>query len=76
MMMVSGKIFAVGDIHGCAGKLRTLLSRLPFDATHFRMSRQSDSAQYQIDNLVDIVCCHNLHILKDILRNFFQIRHI
>ena len=25
------KIFAVGDIHGCSGKLETLLSRLPID---------------------------------------------
>ncbi len=25
------KIFAVGDIHGCGGKLATLLDRLPFD---------------------------------------------
>lgn len=31
--MVSGKIFAIGDIHGCADKLKTLLSRLPFDAS-------------------------------------------
>ncbi len=30
--MRDGKIFAIGDIHGCADKLRTLLARLPFDA--------------------------------------------
>jgi serine/threonine protein phosphatase 1 len=27
-----GKIFAVGDIHGCYAKLRTLMERLPYDA--------------------------------------------
>ncbi len=30
--MVNGKIFVIGDIHGCADKLRLLLERLPFDA--------------------------------------------
>ena len=30
--MVNGKIFVIGDIHGCADKLRFLLERLPFDA--------------------------------------------
>lgn len=30
--MVNGKIFAIGDIHGCADQLRRLLERLPFDA--------------------------------------------
>ena len=28
---MKGKIFAIGDIHGCAAKLQLLLSRLPFD---------------------------------------------
>lgn len=27
----SGRIFAIGDVHGCAEKLNTLLERLPFD---------------------------------------------
>lgn len=31
--MVSGNFFAIGDIHGCSDKLKTLLSRLPFDAS-------------------------------------------
>lgn len=31
---MNGKIFAIGDIHGCAAKLETLLSRLPFDREH------------------------------------------
>ena len=31
---MSGKIFAIGDIHGCAAKLKLLLSRLPFDQAH------------------------------------------
>jgi len=31
---MKGKIFAVGDIHGCAAKLEVLLNRLPFDRTH------------------------------------------
>jgi serine/threonine protein phosphatase 1 len=30
--MVNEKIFAIGDIHGCADKLRLLLERIPFDA--------------------------------------------
>ena len=30
--MVNGKIFVIGDIHGCGDKLRILLERLPFDA--------------------------------------------
>ena len=30
--MVNEKIFVIGDIHGCADKLRLLLERLPFDA--------------------------------------------
>ena len=30
--MVNGKIFVIGDIHGCADQLRRLLERLPFDA--------------------------------------------
>jgi serine/threonine protein phosphatase 1 len=29
---MNGKIFAIGDIHGCAAQLELLLSRLPFDA--------------------------------------------
>ncbi|MFA7346136.1 MAG: metallophosphoesterase [Desulfurivibrionaceae bacterium] len=28
---MTGKIFAIGDIHGCAAKLELLLNRLPFD---------------------------------------------
>ena len=28
---MSGKIFAIGDIHGCAAKIEALLRRLPFD---------------------------------------------
>ncbi|HIJ89967.1 MAG: metallophosphoesterase [Desulfobulbaceae bacterium] len=28
---MNGKIFAIGDIHGCAAKLELLLNRLPFD---------------------------------------------
>ena len=28
----AGRIFAIGDVHGCAGKLATLLERLPLDA--------------------------------------------
>ncbi|MFA7382483.1 MAG: metallophosphoesterase [Desulfurivibrionaceae bacterium] len=28
---MNGKIFAIGDIHGCAAKLSLLLKRLPFD---------------------------------------------
>lgn len=28
---INGKIFAVGDIHGCTDKLKLLLDRLPFD---------------------------------------------
>ncbi len=31
---MKGKIFAIGDIHGCAAKLELLLNRLPFDRTH------------------------------------------
>lgn len=31
---IKGKIFAVGDIHGCADKLKLLLARLPFDRAH------------------------------------------
>lgn len=31
---MTGKIFAIGDIHGCADRLDHLLSRLPFDHTH------------------------------------------
>lgn len=31
---VQGKIFAIGDIHGCAAKLETLLNRLPLDREH------------------------------------------
>jgi serine/threonine protein phosphatase 1 len=31
---MSGKIFAIGDIHGCATRLELLLSRLPFDQAH------------------------------------------
>lgn len=27
----SGRIFAIGDVHGCAGKLNTLLDRLPLE---------------------------------------------
>jgi Calcineurin-like phosphoesterase len=27
----TGKIFAIGDIHGCYDKLRTLMERLPYD---------------------------------------------
>lgn len=29
---MNGKIFAIGDIHGCADKLATLLGRLPYEA--------------------------------------------
>jgi len=31
---MNSKIFAIGDIHGCAAKLKLLLSRLPFDREH------------------------------------------
>ena len=31
---MKGKIFAIGDIHGCAAKLELLLNRLPFDREH------------------------------------------
>lgn len=31
---MNGKIFAIGDIHGCAAKLSLLLERLPFDPAH------------------------------------------
>ncbi|MDG4476674.1 metallophosphoesterase [Thiovibrio frasassiensis] len=31
---MSGKIFAIGDIHGCAAKLALLMNRLPFDRAH------------------------------------------
>lgn len=31
---MNGKIFAIGDIHGCAAKLDLLLNRLPFDRNH------------------------------------------
>lgn len=31
--MLNGKIFAIGDIHGCADKLKTLLARIPFDVS-------------------------------------------
>ena len=31
---MNSKIFAIGDIHGCAAKLELLLNRLPFDRTH------------------------------------------
>ena len=31
---MTGKIFAIGDIHGCAAKLELLLGRLPFDREH------------------------------------------
>ncbi|MCX5864717.1 MAG: metallophosphoesterase [Deltaproteobacteria bacterium] len=31
---MKGRIFAIGDIHGCAAKLELLLNRLPFDRTH------------------------------------------
>jgi len=29
--MLKNKIFAIGDIHGCHGRLRSLLDRLPYD---------------------------------------------
>ena len=29
---VRGRIFAIGDIHGCYDKLRTLMERLPYDS--------------------------------------------
>lgn len=31
---MSQRIFAIGDIHGCADKLAQLLARLPFDQAH------------------------------------------
>ena len=31
---MKGRIFAIGDIHGCAAKLELLLNRLPFDRAH------------------------------------------
>ena len=31
---MNGKIFAIGDIHGCSAKLSLLLQRLPFDPGH------------------------------------------
>ena len=31
---MNGKIFAIGDVHGCAAKLEQLLQRLPFDREH------------------------------------------
>jgi serine/threonine protein phosphatase 1 len=31
---MKGKIFAIGDIHGCSAKLELLLNRLPFDREH------------------------------------------
>ena len=31
---MTGKIFAIGDIHGCAAKLEHLLNRLPFEREH------------------------------------------
>lgn len=31
---MNGKIFAIGDIHGCAAKLELLLNRLPFNRGH------------------------------------------
>lgn len=31
---MNGRIFAIGDIHGCAAKLKQLLGRLPFDTGH------------------------------------------
>ncbi|MBU0664825.1 MAG: metallophosphoesterase [Proteobacteria bacterium] len=31
--MLNEKIFAIGDIHGCADKFENLLARLPFDAS-------------------------------------------
>lgn len=34
---MNGKIFAIGDIHGCAAKLELLLQRLPFDRAHDRL---------------------------------------
>jgi serine/threonine protein phosphatase 1 len=30
----NGKIFAIGDIHGCYDKLRNLIRRLPYDPEH------------------------------------------
>jgi serine/threonine protein phosphatase 1 len=32
--MRTGKIFAIGDIHGCYDKLRRLMERLPYDPRH------------------------------------------
>jgi serine/threonine protein phosphatase 1 len=29
--IATGKVFAIGDIHGCYAKLRTLMERLPYD---------------------------------------------
>ena len=31
---MKGRIFAIGDIHGCSTKLQLLLNRLPFDRAH------------------------------------------
>lgn len=71
MTVISSKIFAVGDIHGCFDKLSGLLRRLPFnrdvDALIFLgdyINRGPDTSKV-LDFLIDLkATCANVTFLK------------
>jgi serine/threonine protein phosphatase 1 len=53
-----GKIFAIGDIHGCAAKLRDLLSRLPYEPGRDRLVFLGDYINRGPDTakVLDLLC--------------------
>lgn len=53
-----GKIFAIGDIHGCAAKLRDLLTRLPYEPGRDRLVFLGDYINRGPDSagVLDLLC--------------------
>ncbi|MFZ5775235.1 MAG: metallophosphoesterase [Thermodesulfobacteriota bacterium] len=56
--MREGRVFAIGDIHGCAEKLATLLGRLPFDPARDTLVFLGDYLDRGPDvrGVLDILC--------------------
>lgn len=69
--MIPRKIFAIGDIHGCASQLSTLLDRIPYDPTSDTLiflgdyiNRGKDSRAV-LDILLELKeSCADIHFLK------------
>lgn len=56
---MNGKIFAIGDIHGCAAKLSLLLQRLPFEPARDTLVFLGDYLDRgpQAKEVLEQICC-------------------